>query len=152
MELDFDSYQKQYNKYEKIYLNLLEITWKHLGLKCDPIISVSIVDKDLIHKINLEYRKVDRPTDVISFAFLDNESNKKDILTKKGNVILGDIYICADVAKEHAKEYGNTDEREFKFLFVHGILHLLGYDHMKKEDEDVMFPLQEEILQKELKK
>ncbi len=61
-------------------------------------------------------------------------------------MVLGDIYIASEVAKRQAKEYGNSLEREMKFLFVHGLLHLLGYDHMNKEDEQIMFPLQEEIL------
>ena len=98
-----------------------------------------------IHEINKEYRKIDRPTDVISFAFLDDyqETIKGDI-----PVDLGEIYICYDVAKSNAISYGNTIDRELRFLFVHGLLHLFGYDHMKKEDEEIMFPLQEKILER----
>jgi probable rRNA maturation factor len=62
--------------------------------------------------------------------------------------MLGEILICLPQAKRQAKEYGNTEQRELSFLFVHGLLHLLGYDHMKKEDEEIMFPLQEKILRK----
>ena len=64
-------------------------------------------------------------------------------------VILGDIYISLDKASEQAKEYGHSMKRELCFLFVHGLLHLLGYDHMKKEDEEIMFPLQDKILEGE---
>ena len=146
MELDFISQIPGYEEYEDIYLSLLERTFKHLKLKCDPILSVTFVDNEFIHKLNREYRKVDRPTDVISFAFLDGEDDRNLILSKKGPVSLGDIYISIDKAKEQAKEYGHPLRRELSFLFVHGLLHLLGYDHMSKEDEEVMFKLQDEIL------
>ena len=145
MELDFNSLIPGYEEYEDIYLDLLQKTIKHLGIKCSPIVSISLVDVDLIHQINRDYRKIDRPTDVISFAFLDNE-DRVSILSNKGEVVLGDIYISVDIAKKQAEEYGHDISRELKFLFVHGLLHLLGYDHMKKEDEEIMFPLQEEIL------
>ena len=145
MELDFNSYDAAYDIYEDVYLSLLEKTFYYLKIKCEPIVSVSIVDKEFIHKINKEYRHVDKETDVISFAFLDNE-DRNSILASSSEVVLGDIYICSDVACEHALEYGHPLERELKFLFVHGLLHLLGYDHMTKEDEELMFPLQEKIL------
>ena len=144
MELDFYSIDEQYDSYYEEYLSLLEKTFKLLKLKFDPIVSVSLIDNEKIHDINKQYRNIDRPTDVISFAFLDGEG--LDVKKLKGNVVLGDIYISIDKALEQAKEYGHDDKREFCFLFVHGLLHLLGYDHMKKEDEEIMFPLQEEIL------
>ena len=146
MELDFVSEISGFDQYEEIYLSLLEKTFKHLQLTCDPILSVSFVDNEFIHKMNREYRGVDRPTDVISFAFLDGEADKDKILHGNGPVSLGDIYISIDKAKEQAKEYGHPLERELSFLFVHGLLHLLGYDHMTKEQETIMFKLQDEIL------
>lgn len=146
MELDFDSVLEEFNNYEEVYLQLLEKAFQYLSLKCDPILSVSIVDNEFIHKMNKEYRGIDRPTDVISFAFLDTESDKSAVLNSFGPVVLGDIYISIDKAKEQAQEYGHPLDRELRFLFVHGLLHLLGYDHMKKEDEEIMFPLQEKIL------
>lgn len=103
--------------------------------------SVIIVDNEKIHEINKEYRGIDRPTDVISFALEDNEEIEFDHYR-----ILGDIYISIDKVKEQAKEYGHSEKRELAFLTIHGFLHLLGYDHMKKEDEKVMFARQEEIL------
>ena len=145
MELDFSSYIEGYDEYESIYQELLEKTINYLKIKCSPMVSVSFVDVELSHQINKEYRHVDRETDVISFAFLDNE-DREALLKKKGDVVLGDIYICIEVAKRQASEYGNTLNRELRFLFVHGLLHLLGYDHMTKEDEEIMFPLQEKIL------
>ena len=146
MELDFDSQIVGYDDYEGVYLSLLEKTMKHLKLKCDPIVSVTFVDNDFIHGLNRDYRHIDRPTDVISFAFLDNEEDKAQQLKKKGIVVLGDIYISIDKAKEQAQEYGHSLKRELSFLFIHGLLHLLGYDHMTPEDEQVMFKLQDEIL------
>ena len=146
MELDFTSQIDGYDQYEEIYLALLDKTMKHLNLEFDPIVSVSFVDNEFIHRINREYRHIDRPTDVISFAFLDNEEDKDSQLHGQGIVCLGDIYISIDKAKEQAEEYGHSLKRELSFLFVHGLLHLLGYDHMTPEDEKVMFALQDEIL------
>ena len=146
MELDFNSFDESLNDYEKIYKELLTKTLKHLSLNFNPFISVTIVDNDYIHEINRTYRHKDSPTDVISFAFLDGDANRDDLLQSGKMVVLGDIYISADKAKEQAISYGHSLERELKFLFVHGLLHLLGYDHMKEEDEKVMFRLQDEIL------
>ena len=103
--------------------------------------NVIIVDNSFIHKINKEYRGIDRPTDVISFALEDEHDIEYDDFR-----LLGDIYISIDKAREQAKEYGHSLKREICFLSVHGLLHLLGYDHMEKEDEKVMFARQEMIL------
>ena len=103
--------------------------------------SIIITDNERIHEINKEYRNIDRPTDVISFALEDSEDIKLENYR-----ILGDIYISIDKVKEQAKEYGHSEKRELAFLTIHGFLHLLGYDHMKEEDEKVMFAKQEEIL------
>ncbi len=146
MELDFDSQVSGFEKYEEIYLHLLEKTFNHLGLSCEAILSVTLVDNEFIHKMNRDYRQVDRPTDVISFAFLDGDERRNEKLHGQEPVILGDIYISVEKAKSQAEEYGHPIERELSFLFVHGLLHLLGYDHMNKEDEAVMFKLQDEIL------
>lgn len=146
MELSFSTFDENYVYLEKEYSDLLEFTFKHLLLTCEPLISVSIVDNEMIHQINKEYRGVDRPTDVVSFAFLDNDDNRDKLLHSKAMVDLGEIYISLPRAEEQAQEYGHSLKRELSFLFVHGLLHLLGYDHMKEEDEKVMFALQEEIL------
>ncbi len=146
MELDFNSKFKEYESYEEEYLSLMDITLKTLGIKCDPIVSVSLVDNKYIHRINKKYRHIDRPTDVISFAFLDDGHQYDKVLYKEGMVALGDIYISVEKANEQANEYGHSIKRELCFLFVHGLLHLLGYDHMTKEDEEKMFSLQDEIL------
>ena len=111
-----------------------------LNLK-EAIFNIIFVSNEEIHKINKEYRKVDRVTDVISFALEDN----KDIEYKDFR-LLGDIYIAIDVAYEQAIEYNHSREREVCFLATHGLLHLLGYDHMTEEEEKEMFGKQEELL------
>lgn len=103
--------------------------------------NIIFVDNSYIHKLNKEYRSIDRPTDVITFALEDD-----DFCPKLDWRMLGDIYISIDKAKEQSIEYGHSFLRELSFLAVHGFLHLLGYDHMTKEDEIVMFKEQEDIL------
>ena len=107
----------------------------------NAIFNIIIVDDETIHKLNKEYRGKDSVTDVISFALEDD-----DTFVKTEYRILGDIYICLNKAKSQALEYGHSFLREISFLTIHGLLHLLGYDHMVKEEEEVMFKLQEMIL------
>lgn len=145
LEFDYGEYES-YSSFESIYNNLLEVTFKKLSIKTNYEVDVSFVDEETIHSINREYRGVDRVTDVISFAFNDDKSEISIIKDDDTPRMLGEILICIPRALEQAKEYGNSDRREISFLFVHGLLHLLGYDHMKKEDEEIMFPLQEEIM------
>ncbi len=105
--------------------------------------SIIIVDNSYIHKLNKEYRGIDRVTDVISFALEDDKS-----MVIPDNIrLLGDIYISLDKAKEQAREYGHSLERELCFLSIHGLYHLLGYDHESKEEEKIMFKKQEEVLE-----
>ena len=117
-----------YTKYLIKYMNI------------DASFSVIIVDNEKIHEINKQYRGIDRPTDVISFALEEDEDYEVKMR------LLGDIYISIDKVYEQAKEYGHSVKRELFFLVTHGFLHLLGYDHMEKKDEEVMFSLQEKIL------
>lgn len=102
-----------------------------------------IVDNDYIHELNKDYRHIDRETDVITFALEDDDS----LVMPTDERILGDIYISIDKAMSQAEEYGHSLLRELSFLAVHGFYHLLGYDHMTKEDEKVMFTKQEEVLE-----
>ncbi len=103
--------------------------------------NVILVNNEYIHELNRDYRHIDRPTDVITFALEDN----KDFPGYDVR-ILGDIYISLEKAHSQAVEYGHSFKREICFLAVHGFLHLLGYDHMEKEEEKVMFARQELIL------
>lgn len=106
------------------------------------IFNVIIVDNDYIHELNKTYRHIDRETDVITFALED----EKDMVAPLEERVLGDIYISIDKARSQASEYGHSLLRELSFLAVHGFYHLLGYDHMTKEEEEVMFSKQEEVL------
>ena len=147
MELAFDNnLSPEYDGLEDEYLAIAKTAFGILGITANYEIDVSLVDEETIHRINREYRNVDRVTDVISFAFNDDESDLGRILGEEVPKMLGEIFVCVPRALEQAKEIGNTPERELRFLFVHGLLHLLGYDHMKKSDEEIMFPLQEKIL------
>lgn len=120
--------------------NLIEYALKYKKLE-NVIFNVIFVDNETIKSINKEYRGIDSETDVISFALEDNN----DIRFEFGR-ILGDIYISVPKMKDQAKEYGHSEKREMAFLTIHGLLHLLGYDHMNKEDEEIMFKEQELIL------
>ena len=113
---------------------------KHEKVK-NACFSIILVDSREIQRINKEYRGIDKVTDVISFALEDTPDNMNSDIR-----ILGDIYICIPRMLEQAEDYGHSIKRELSFLTVHGLLHLLGYDHMNKEEEKVMFALQELIL------
>ena len=107
----------------------------------ESIFNIIFVSNEEIHNINKEYRNTDRVTDVISFALEDNEEE-----AFKEFRLLGDIYIAIEVAYDQAIEYNHSREREVCFLATHGLLHLLGYDHMTIEEEKEMFEKQEELL------
>lgn len=121
----------------KEYQKLIQSVFKPMGSKRE--FNIIFVTKEEIQRLNREFRKIDRVTDVISFALCDDE---EIIPTNE----LGDIFICIDRAVEQAAEYGHSISREIAFLAVHGYLHLCGFDHMTKEEETVMFKRQEEIL------
>ena len=104
--------------------------------------NIIIVDNDFIHELNKNYRNIDRVTDVITFALEDDTK----VINATDELILGDVYISIERAKEQAIEYNHSNLREITFLAVHGFYHLLGYDHMTKEEEKVMFTKQEEVL------
>lgn len=132
--------EKYFKDIKKYYLKTLET----LELKDDFDASLIIVGKRKIRSINRDYRNKDKETDVISFANID--SNDYDFLDERIN--LGDIFINVDRVYSQAKKYEHSEKREFIFLFVHGLLHLLGYDHMEKNDEEIMFKLQDKIVGK----
>lgn len=119
--------------------------------KCD--VCIIITDDENIHELNREHRDVDRPTDVLSFPMMELIPGEKMVvnpleLDESGAVMLGDIVISIDRAKAQAEEYGHSEERELCFLTVHGMLHLLGYDHeLGEEEEKLHFSRQEEILE-----
>ena len=129
-------YEKDYSFLDDVIKRCL----KHEKVK-NANFSIVFVDNEKIQFLNKNYRNIDRITDVISFAFEDNAK------VVYNNVrFLGEIYICIPRMIEQANSYGHSEVRELAFLTVHGLLHLLGYDHMTKEEEEEMFLLQEVIL------
>lgn len=122
---------------------VIKRTLKHEKVK-NAFFSIIFVDNKQIKELNKNYRGLDKETDVISFALEDND----DIINADIRV-LGDIYISIPKCLEQAESYNHSVKRELSFLTVHGLLHLLGYDHMNKDEEEEMFQLQELILNEE---
>lgn len=120
--------------------DLLDLTIKKLKVK--GIFSVTFIGDEMMHEMNFQYRGVDRTTDVLSFA-LNDFAEDFEVEVE----LLGDIFVSIPKMIEQASEYEHSQKRELSFLVIHGLLHLLGYDHMNKEDEEVMFALQKEVLE-----
>lgn len=108
-------------------------------------VDITIVDDEEIHQLNRDYRNVDRPTDVLSFALDEDDEDEPELLEGQLH-LLGDIIISAETAARQAEEFGHGLEREIVYLAVHGLLHLLGYDHMVEEDKVIMRAKEEEAL------
>lgn len=110
---------------------------------------ITLTNNEEIHKINKEYRDVDRPTDVLSFPMYERDeiAGLKNDTNDEIEKILGDIIVSIEKVREQAKEYGHSFERELAYLVTHGMLHLLGYDHMIEEEKAVMRKREEEILE-----
>ncbi|WP_424162792.1 rRNA maturation RNase YbeY [Bacillus amyloliquefaciens] len=125
---------------------LLQFAAEKEGVQDQAEVSVTIVTNDEIREINRDYRGKDTPTDVISFALEEEGEDEVEIVGADMPPVLGDIIISADRTKEQAEEYGHSFMRELGFLAVHGFLHLLGYDHMTKEEEEEMFSKQKDLL------
>lgn len=118
---------------DKIIEDIRNVVYDYF--KTEKSLTLILVNLEEIHQINLNYRHVDRPTDVISFEEFESD-------------YLGEIFVCIEKVYEQAKLYEHSVEREMAFLLVHGLLHLHGYDHIEKEDEETMFALQDELLAK----
>ncbi|MEF9961028.1 MAG: rRNA maturation RNase YbeY [Erysipelotrichaceae bacterium] len=129
--------------YEPLFHQISKRAEAVLNIGEDKEMSVIFVNEADIQKINLEYRHIDAVTDVISFALNDLEDDYEKL---DGNQEIGDIFICVDRMKEQAKEYHHSEKREMGFLFTHGLLHLLGFDHMNTKMEQEMFHMQDVIL------
>lgn len=132
---------EEYFEEEKIkeYIEYILKNEKENFNEKDFYVSFMLTDNKVIHEINKEYRGIDRPTDVISFAYNETENI--------GPVeIVGDIIISIDKVREQAKEFGHSDKREFYYLLTHGMLHILGYDHMKDDEKVVMREKEERYL------
>lgn len=141
---------------QKQTLELLELAAKKLG-KSDKEMAVTFVTNERSHELNVAYRDTDRPTDVISLEYKQENPivfDEEDLaenpelveMMVEFDAYMGELFISIDKAREQAEEYGHSFEREMGFLAVHGFLHINGYDHYTIEDEAEMFGLQEEIL------
>ena len=132
-------------KLEQILNDGLNAVAKLHGLGEHEEVDITIVTDEEIHVLNRDYRNVDRATDVLSFA-LDEDGGEPELVGGPEVHLLGDIIISAETAMRQAEEFGHGLEREIVYLAVHGLLHLLGYDHMQEEDKVVMRAKEEEAL------
>lgn len=150
MKISFEGVKR---KYRKLIEKILDKAVSYTGNEMANIwLSISFEDEKTIKNLNKQFRQIDKVTDVLSFPMLDIKHPQKLMDFKSeyspdGNLYIGDIVICPKVAKVQAKYYGHSKKREISFLALHGFLHLLGYDHIEKEDEEIMTKTSEEILQ-----
>jgi len=152
--------------FNKKYIDLITQAYgyalEYLGVKCKELeVDIDFVSKEEIHRQNKEFRNVDKPTDVLSYpnllqygvtdaqVIVDNlekENYMSEFNPENGCIMLGCISICKEIVYKQAKEYGNTRSREMTYMAVHGLLHLLGYDHIKEEDKKQMREVEEKIM------
>ena len=151
--------EKKAKKYLVNIVNALNSAEKVLKISCSNIeLNLTFVSKTSIKKLNKNTRGVNKVTDVLSYptlltensGIIDKKISKKnfpyDINPETGNIMLGDIVICVPRCIQQSKKFGTTKTREICYLSVHGLLHLLGYDHMTNEDKKLMREKEEEIL------
>lgn len=147
------------NENIEILKEITDYTLKEEGVLLDYEISIIFIDNNMIRELNLEFRNIDKETDVLSFPMLEYIPKKvfKDLYLNynftddyfdDGNLILGDIALSLEKAKEQSEEYGHSFIREICYLIIHSLLHLLGYDHMEEDDKLKMRKREEEILEK----
>ncbi|MBQ7880612.1 MAG: rRNA maturation RNase YbeY [Clostridia bacterium] len=136
---------------------VLNTTFKVLGQPTENVkYNLYVVSKNFIHELNLSERGVDRATDVLSFPYTDIKAGEMIDISKystdidyvDNSLLLGEIFICNEVAKRQAVKYNHSFKREFCFLFLHGVLHCLGYDHIEESDRVIMEDMQNKILNK----
>jgi probable rRNA maturation factor len=149
-QTEVDIHDRWIGELEKLLQNAAEMEGISKG-----VVSLSFVDDETIHQLNKEYRGIDRPTDVLSFAMQETVEDEQELWFDEEEeqdmpleTLLGDIIISVPTAAAQSEEYGHSLEREIGFLFVHGFLHLIGYDHQDETAEQEMIKKQEMILQK----
>lgn len=139
-------------KYNEIFEKIAEKTYTILGFSGNAIVEVDFVSKDEIRSLNARTRQIDKVTDVLSYPLLyeitafTKENYPFEYDEESGAVNIGNIVICEEVASEQAKEFGHSEERETCYLFTHGLMHLLGYDHIEEEDKKEMRAQEEKVL------
>ena len=143
VRITYENKATEKNEYENIIESVCKEGAYIYGLDEDAELSVVLCDNAYIHELNKTYRNIDRPTDVLSFALNEGEEEGYDGPDTK---LLGDIVISLDKTREQADEYGHSFERELAYLTVHGMLHILGYDHMTDEDKTEMRKEEEFVL------
>lgn len=155
VQLAWDNNQEQYNISDELISLLTQLLEKAAEMEGvdEGEVALTFVDDEEIHELNKEYRGIDRPTDVLSFAMNETLDEELDIVyeLEEGESmdvpdVLGDIVISVPTAIAQSEEYGHSVERELGFLFVHGFLHLLGYDHQDETSEAEMMGKQEAVL------
>lgn len=142
--LDFENRVKSFKGTKKIFLSNLEKAEQVLAKlpkfqKIRGTLMLTMVDDKEIHNLNREYRCVDKPTDVLSFSYLGKDRFP-------GEDMIGEIIISIPTAKKQAKDHGKTLNEELQFLFLHGLLHVFGFDHIRKRDRKEMFDLQDKVI------
>ena len=144
-----EKYNKFIEEYKTTIDKLVARAFKLEGFNLPNVyIGIGVVTESEIQEINKEYRKVDAPTDVLSFPIFSREELAKMKEDKLGTEIsIGDIVLCMDVIERHAKEFGTGFNREMLYMIVHGICHLLGYDHEIEDEKKEMRKLEEEVLE-----
>ena len=137
------------SKYEKTIKKVVEKCFEEEGISDSKLcLTVTLTNPENIRKINKEYRKIDKETDVLSFPMFEKQELDEMIAKKQfeHEDVLGDIIISIARVEEQAKEYGHSFERELSYMVVHGFYHVMGYDHIKEEDKVIMRPKEEKIL------
>lgn len=147
--LDFD--------YESMLTSVIEATAEEEHCPYEFEVNVTFTDNEGIRQINREFRELDMPTDVLSFPMVSYErpgdfsgleqDSASNFHPETGELLLGDIVISLERAREQAQEYGHSLQREICFLAAHSMLHLFGYDHMEEQERIVMEQKQENVLQ-----
>ena len=138
---NYEAKQKLYIPWMNIISDVVTGTLEYMKIKKEAEVSVSVVDGEQIKELNRDFRNIDRVTDVLSFPIGDKNP-------ETGEIVLGDIVLCAEKVISQAQEFGHTRKRELAFLTCHSMLHLLGYDHIEDDDRIEMENLQRKILEK----
>ena len=151
IEVDYDGIKKL-PKEEKLIKRVVTTVLTEEGVQKNLEVYITLTNNESIHKTNKETRQVDRPTDVLSFPMFERDEiaalKETSGLAEDETDILGDIIISVEKVQEQAEEYGHSFERELAYLTTHGMLHLLGYDHMIESEKKIMRAREEEILAK----
>lgn len=158
IQIEYETEEKLELPYEEIIQNVVNEAIAFEECPYESEVNVILTDNEEIHRINKEFREIDRPTDVLSFPLVDYETpadfshledDAEDYFNlETGELMLGDIVISVEKVKEQAENYGHSETRELAFLVAHSMLHLFGYDHMEDDERKVMEEKQALILSK----